>query len=221
MAAKKAPKIKQSSAVTPKVLKDDFMDPADICLLPESGWRELDKEHHDHLMKEAMGGQLFKNVLAKPKVHSNHKGSDGRSLLLDGKHITGVIMEMKGIYEKLQAGDEEAVKNYGEIEWTDDTVTLLIIHWPCAAHWPCSRTFALRQSLLLRRSLPFRHSLALSRSLALALSRSLALQRSLPFRHSLALSRSLAVRRSSALCRPSGRLPHQDACYPCRIPKFA
>ena len=94
------------------------VDPSDLCVLSDSGWRDIDQEHFDYLLNEALAGNYMKNVLAKPKIHLHHKGGDGRRLILDGKHITLVVLKTKKIHAKLEEGDEEYHATYGNAEFS-------------------------------------------------------------------------------------------------------
>lgn len=63
-------------------------------------------------------------MLSTPQVHLNHKGSDGRQLMLGGKHIVTAVLRAKGIYTKIYMGDEEVIKIYDWVEWTPKLVVI-------------------------------------------------------------------------------------------------
>jgi hypothetical protein len=113
------------------------VDPQDLCLLDESGWRAIDPEHVDFLLNQCLQGQYRKNVLSTPQVHVNHKGSDGRQLMLGGKHIVTAVLKAKDIHMKIEAGDAEVSKEYDWVEWTPKLVVIV-----------CSSFYHLRISLV-------------------------------------------------------------------------
>jgi hypothetical protein len=44
------------------------VDPEDLSVGPESGWRGDDDDHFDYLLGETLSGNYMKNVFGKPKV---------------------------------------------------------------------------------------------------------------------------------------------------------